>query len=208
MKRHFGLIMLFSVALYAARMDANYEQIVDFRERLESGLVMYAADDSSALAVPPAIRNEMAGLLEASEATGNYRPPYESLLPTPVHRSIEEPAENGDMNTHVTMEADSDEVYYAKGWAFIDGLNTQDLRTYFVLKSDRGQIFAFECDSHIRKKVTRDYGHGLYLDTSGFSIVLLKRKLGISPGRYATGIYLTKGEAQSLQYFGRSIFVP
>ena len=208
LKRHFVLIMLFSVALYATRMDANYTEIVDFRERLESGILMYAADDSSALSVSPTTRNEMVGLLEASVSTGNYRLPLESLLTTPVRRSIEEPPENGHMHTHVTMQADSDDVYYAKGWAFMDGLDTQDLHIYFVLKSDRGQIFAFECESHIQKDVTRDYGHGLYLDTSGFSVVLPKRKLGIPPARYATGVYLAKGEARSLHYFGTNILVP
>jgi len=58
------------------------------------------------------------------------------------------------------------------------------------------------------KDVTQDYGHGLYLDESGFSVALPKRRLEIPPGPYDTGIYLVRGEVRALQYLGRRIRIP
>jgi hypothetical protein len=208
LKRQFGLIILCSIVLYAARMDANYTQIVAFRERLESGMRMYCANDPSALSVSPAMQEEVAGLFTCPDPTGNYRPPVESLLKTPDRLTVEEPAMDAEVRSQVRLEADSDEVYYAKGWAFIDGLDTQGLDVYLVLRSDRGQIFAFRCASHVMKDVTQDYGHGLYLDESGFSVALPKRRLEIPPGPYDTGIYLVRGEVRALQYLGRRIRIP
>ena len=125
-----------------------------------------------------------------------------------IQQAIEKPEKNSEIQNYLTIEADSDELYYAKGWAFIKGLDTHDLHIYFVLKSEQGQIFAFKCDSHIRKDVTQNYGHGLYLDKSGFNIVLPKKKLGIPSGSYKTGLYLTKDLVRALHYLGKSILVP
>jgi len=87
---------------------------------------------------------------------------------------------------------------WMNGWAFIWGYNTKDMQIYIVLKSD-SNTYIFDTESRNWPHVTRTYKElNLNLDKCGFITTIPSRK--IKDGIYAIGIYIKKGDIESLKY--------
>jgi len=84
------------------------------------------------------------------------------------------------------------------GWAFIEGHDSVNNEIYIVLKSS-GRVYVFTTETVIRKGVTEYFEElGLNLDYSGFAARIPATK--VAGGKYAVGLYITKGDTEALQY--------
>ena len=114
------------------------------------------------------------------------------------------PAETGGIKYYFDeFVTDGRTTVEVKGWAFIEGMDSENSEIYIVLKSaDRTYVFTTE--TVIKEGVTEYFkGLGLNLDYSGFSAVIPARK--IANGEYAVGIYITKGDIEALIYINKAI---
>lgn len=94
-------------------------------------------------------------------------------------------------------------VAIERGWAFIDGEDSENSKVYIVLKSP-SQTYIFDTYVEERPDVTRYFQEmDLNLDYSGFVALIPARK--IDNGEYIVGIYITKGDIEALQYTDRAI---
>lgn len=115
------------------------------------------------------------------------------------------------------LPAETDDIMYAfdistgdprvaaiqRGWAFIEGEDSENSKVYIVLKSP-SQTYIF--DTHVAKRpdVTWHFQElDLNLDYSGFMALIPVRK--IANGDYTVGIYITKGDIEALQYIDKAI---
>ena len=103
----------------------------------------------------------------------------------------------GDISTdgHTTVEI--------RGWAFIEGMDSDNSEIYIVLKSGN-RTYIFDTMEQKRPDVTTHFKElGLNLDYSGFTAPIPARK--IANGEYTVGIYIWKGDIEALQYTDRAI---
>jgi len=134
-------------------------------------------------------------------------PLFDRLERTPgeaqLHR-IELPAETDDMRSNIdALEMDGQTAVEIRGWAFIEGEDSEGSEIYVVLKSGR-RTYIFDTIVRTRPDVTRHFAEmGLELDYSGFWAFLPARR--IADGEYTIGIYVKKGDIEALRYTGRSI---
>ncbi|MFZ4520886.1 MAG: hypothetical protein ACOYNC_04240 [Bacteroidales bacterium] len=84
------------------------------------------------------------------------------------------------------------------GWGFIQGTNTDNLKSYIVLtKNDTATIFSVE--KRIRKDVSNTYKDTkLNYDSSGFFTTIKTEEM--KPGHYRIGYYLVKGDQIGMVY--------
>jgi hypothetical protein len=109
---------------------------------------------------------------------------------------------------NVLLPAESESILYCidglqggtyiteiRGWAFIDGQNSQNGQVYIVLKSDDNS-YVFDT-----MRQTKAYNGPVVVSYSGFvcNIPLAK----ISGGEYVIGIYIKGGGIEALQYTDR-----
>jgi hypothetical protein len=89
------------------------------------------------------------------------------------------------------------------GWAFIEGQNTEDQHIYIVLKSD-SNTYIFDTVIFKRTDVTAQHTqYGSNLDNSGFRAIIPLRK--VDDDKYLTGLYIKKGNVETLQYTDKTI---
>jgi hypothetical protein len=92
-----------------------------------------------------------------------------------------------------------------QGWGFIDGLNTESIKSYIFLKN-RDRLHVFESRVHRRPDVTKVKGSAsLNLDSSGFLCQIPIKEL--DSGKYKLGIYLVKGSQAGVIYSKDNIVV-
>jgi len=90
-----------------------------------------------------------------------------------------------------------------RGWAFIEGEDSENSKVYIVLKSP-SQTYIFDTHVEERPDVTRHFEElNLNLDYSGFVAFIPARK--IANGEYTVGIYITKGDIEALEYTNKTI---
>jgi len=90
-----------------------------------------------------------------------------------------------------------------RGWAFINGQDSDNSETYLVLKSG-SRTYIFDTMERTRQDVTLHFKElGLNLDYSGFRALIPARK--IADGEYTVGIYITRGDIEALIYTHKSI---
>lgn len=87
------------------------------------------------------------------------------------------------------------------GWAFLEGMNTDSLKVYVVLKSAKTTA-VFSTVGYPRKDVTSSFKDTrLNLDLSGFSCLI--EGVDLEKGSYEVGLYLVKGNQAGLTYSGK-----
>ena len=120
-----------------------------------------------------------------------------------LHR-LELPAATNGMRSHVDhISTDGRTTVEMRGWAFIEGQDSEGSRTYIVLES-ADRTYVFDTHAQQRPDVTRHFGElGLNLDQSGFAVLVPVRKM--TDGEYTIGIYIRKGEIEALRYTNRAI---
>ena len=90
-----------------------------------------------------------------------------------------------------------------RGWAFIEGMDSENSETHIVLKSG-SRTYIFDIMEQIRQGVTQHFEElNLNLDQSGFRALIPARKL--ANGEYAVGIYIAKGDIEALIYTNKTI---
>jgi hypothetical protein len=90
-----------------------------------------------------------------------------------------------------------------RGWAFIEGEDSENSKLYIVLKSP-GQTYIFNTHVEKRPDVTRYFKElNLNLDYSGFMALIPARK--IANGEYTVGIYITKGDIEAIEYTNKTV---
>jgi len=124
----------------------------------------------------------------------------------------------GEAQLHqLQLPTETDDIMYAfdistedpkvvaieRGWAFIEGEDSENSKVYIVLKSP-SQTYIFDTHVEERPDVTRHFEEmNLNLDYSGFMALIPVRK--IANGEYTVGIYITKGDVEALQYTDKAI---
>ena len=90
-----------------------------------------------------------------------------------------------------------------RGWAFINGQDSENSKVYIVLKSaDRTYVFTTE--TMIKEGVTQRFKElNLNLNCSAFRALIPARK--IANGEYTVGLYIRKGDIEALMYTNRAI---
>ena len=84
------------------------------------------------------------------------------------------------------------------GWAFLEGTNTDSLKTYIVLRSTK-TIAVFSVDVQPRNDITSYFNKTqLNLDLSGFSSRISTKKM--EKDRYQVGLYIEKGNQAGIAY--------
>lgn len=113
------------------------------------------------------------------------------------------PAATNNIEFSIDQPQVMTEVVVIRGWAFIEGHDSVESEIYIVLKStDRTYIFTTKTE--IRNDVTRRFEElNLILDYSGFTALISAKT--IADGEYTIGIYIKKGNIESLQYTSRAI---
>jgi hypothetical protein len=93
------------------------------------------------------------------------------------------------------------------GWAFIEGYNTKDSRTYVVLKSDLN-TYVFDTIPKFAWGVAAQFGdyYDWDLDYSGFIARIPEDQL--AKGTYQIGIYIVKGDIQAFRYTDKVVTKP
>ncbi len=120
-----------------------------------------------------------------------------------LHR-LDLPVETGGMSIHIDeLTTDGQTAVEIRGWAFIDGQDSENSEIFIVLTSGR-RTYIFDTMVQERPDVTSHFGDlGLNLDSCGFSTMIPVRK--IAEGEYVVGIYIRKGDVEALQYTNRSL---
>lgn len=121
------------------------------------------------------------------------RIPGESQL-----QKVSLPAETGGIRYYIDeLSTDGYSAVEIRGWAFIEGEDTEGSKIYVVLKS-ASRTYVFDTMTQTRKDVTQHFELNLNLDYSGFLALIPARKLAY--GEYTIGIYIRKGDIQALHY--------
>ena len=114
-----------------------------------------------------------------------------------LHR-VRLPAATDDIRYSIEDVSDGGTAVQVSGWAFINGHDSMDSKTYIVLRSTK-RTYVFDAAMRERPDVTKYFRElNLNLDCSGFIAIIPARK--IAGGKYAIGIYITKGDIEVLQY--------
>jgi len=114
------------------------------------------------------------------------------------------PTETGSIRyCFAELATDGRTMVGVRGWAFINGQDSDNSETYIVLKSG-SRTYIFDVMEQTRQDVTLYFKElNLNLDYSGFRALIPARK--ISNGTYAVGIYIKKGDIEALMYTNRTI---
>ena len=109
------------------------------------------------------------------------------------------PAETGDIRYFFDkFTTDGHTAVEVMGWAFIDGMDSENTEVYIVLKS-ASRTYIFDTMVRPRQDVTLHFKElDLNLDYSGFAALIPVRK--IANGEYTVGIYIKKGDIEAMQY--------
>jgi hypothetical protein len=97
----------------------------------------------------------------------------------------------------------TDNICTISGWGWLDGMNSDSLKTYILLKKN-DTISVFSVNVTIRKDVT-DYFNstGLNLDSTGFHVEIPAEK--IEKGHYNIGLYIVRGNQIGMMYSDKYI---
>ena len=90
-----------------------------------------------------------------------------------------------------------------KGWAYIEGTNSEGSKTFIILKSDTNS-YTFETRPVKRPDVTAHFKATNY-DDSGFSVLI--PNLILENGSYKVGIHIKKDDVEAFQYVDLSVIV-
>ncbi|MCK9423292.1 MAG: hypothetical protein M0Q38_11905 [Bacteroidales bacterium] len=84
------------------------------------------------------------------------------------------------------------------GWGFLDGMNTDNMKSYVLLKKNE-TVNVYSVDVVIRKDVANFYkATGLNLDSSGFFTKI--PVVNLEKGHYQVGVYIEKGNQSGMIY--------
>ena len=84
------------------------------------------------------------------------------------------------------------------GWGFLDGMNSDFLKSYILLKKN-DIVTVFSVNVQIRKDVTKYFNKsGLTLDSTGFFIQIPSENL--EKGHYQIGLYILRGNQVGMIY--------
>lgn len=114
------------------------------------------------------------------------------------------PVETNNIRSYIDkLTTDGRSAVDVKGWAFIEGEDSENNEVYLVLKSG-GETYIFDTMVQTRPDVTQHFEQlDLNLDYSGFTALLPARK--IADGEYTVGIHIKKGDVEALQYTSKAV---
>jgi len=114
------------------------------------------------------------------------------------------PAEKGGITYFVDEFAfDGLTTLGVRGWAFINGQDSENTEVYIVLKS-ASRTYVFDTMVRPRPDITLHFKElDLNLDQSGFAALIPVRK--VANGEYTVGIYIKKGDIEAMQYTDKRI---
>jgi len=91
------------------------------------------------------------------------------------------------------------------GWGFLDGLNSNSLKPYLLLKKEE-QIISYNTVLQIRKDLTTWFiKTGLNLDSAGFQVKIPIQNF--EPGTYNLGLYIEKGNQTGIVFSDKFITI-
>lgn len=119
--------------------------------------------------------------------------------------SLEIKTANKEIRYHIDTYDESKDGVNIIGWGYLDGLNTDDIKHYIVLKtSDKTIIYTSQ--NQLRKDVTTYFEKsGLDLDHSGFFTMVPKK--GLQRGEYQVGLYIVKSDDGGVVYTDKYVTV-
>lgn len=92
-----------------------------------------------------------------------------------------------------------------RGWGFINGFNTNDQKSYILLRKDKTQLI-FNSRIQVRKDITIGFKkYDLNLDKSGFKCQIPIQQLEL--GSYQIGLYIIKDGYTGIKYSDKYITV-
>ena len=187
--------LLLSGLLYASRLHLNIKECGYLKERLENGLILHEMGDPSSLSGTFQQRKQLGKILDRSTASGLYKSPIEKLTALPNYYEVSElPEPNKRIKSKLYINRESDNLYFIKGWAYINGMQTHDATVKVALHSTKDKVYIFETTPIINRYLTEQYGYGLYLDKAGFKIILDKEQLTMLPnGVCKVGLIIENG---------------
>ena len=101
------------------------------------------------------------------------------------------------------FDTDGHTTVGVRGWAFIEGKDSENSKSFIVLKSE-SRTYVFGTVQETRLDVTRHFEElGLNLDYSGFRALSPVRKL--ASGEYTVGIYIRIGDIEALVYTDKAM---
>jgi hypothetical protein len=104
----------------------------------------------------------------------------------------------GKINCNIETIKISDINLNISGWAFLQGMNSDSMKTYILLKKNE-KVAIFSMGIQIRNDVTKYFMKSkLNLDASGFSAQIPTGNL--ENGHYQVGLYIEKGKNTGLIY--------
>ena len=119
-------------------------------------------------------------------------------------QQLQLPAETNGMRCRIEeVWTDSHTVVEMRGWAFIEGEDSENSKVYIVLRSP-SQTRIFDTQVEERPDVTRYFQElGVNLDYSGFRTLIPTRN--IADGEYIVGIYIRKGDVEALEHTSKTV---
>lgn len=97
----------------------------------------------------------------------------------------------------------TNDSYRIRGWGFIEGLHTEGIEHYVVLR-DEDDLLIFNAEHHTREDVTEHFSEmGLNLDHSGFRATIPREEL--TGEEYEVGFYFVVDGAGGVEFLGQNL---
>ena len=119
-------------------------------------------------------------------------------------QQIQLPAETNNIRYVIeSMSTEGHTGVEIKGWAFVEGQDSENRELYIVLKSLH-RTYVFDSQVMLRQQLTQNFTElCVNVEYSGFTTIIPASK--ISNGEYTVGIYIREGDIEALQYIDKEI---
>lgn len=130
--------------------------------------------------------------------------PYHETF-TSEQISLEIKKANKEIRHYIDTYDESKDGVNIIGWGYLDGLNTDDIEHYVVLKKSDKTIL-YSSQNRLRQDVTAHFKKsGLDLDHSGFFARVPKK--GLQRGKYQVGLYIVKSDDRGVIYTDKCVTI-
>ena len=189
-----------AVALYVY-VDSYRFYLMDVVERhkklVHGAACFYEGNRYSYLSYPD--QDEAKRILDESAKAGIYSIPFTTYADIQSRsRSFELPDETDNIDYSFEFTPDSGLLFIDNGWAYIEGLPTDRMNTFVVLRGAQ-HAYVFDTYKHFRPDVTAAKNAG-YLDFSGFSLFVDPSR--IEPDQYDVGLLIKRINTTALEFTG------
>jgi hypothetical protein len=199
-----SLFSFFCVSIYASNFKFYLPKLEASKDILILGMVSYT-DKALPLSLAHPGLEFAREMIEKSEAAGIYNARWTMADALNKDRNISLPDPTNDINSAWEIKTDNDMISINGGWAYLEGQEYVNCKTYLVLKGEK-KTYTFDTHMQFRHDVTIAMSQG-DLDYSGFNVFIKKETL--DDDQYRVGLLISKYDRlfdyRGFEYLDKSI---